>query len=79
MIKSSIENFAKDIGYDIGMSDDKVQSDLLNGFCKALYNSIQQEHDRNMQICYIVDKLDRTSEKILTEIYEFIKVKNEER
>lgn len=41
MIKSSIERLAESIGYDIGQSDDTVQSDLLNGFGNALANSMQ--------------------------------------
>ena len=40
MIKTSIEKIAKDIGFDIGLSDDMVQSDLLNGFCEGLKDSI---------------------------------------
>jgi len=78
MIKTSIEKLANDIGFDIGNSDDVVQSDLLNGFCRGLFNSIPDRHKREIQICYIVDKLDNKSMGILTEIFEFIKTKKTE-
>jgi hypothetical protein len=67
MIKTSIEKFAKDIGFDIGCSDDNIQSDLLNGFCKGLSNSMDS-HSLGTQLCYIVDKLDSKSEKVLLEL-----------
>ena len=74
MIKSSIEKLASEIGYDIGMSEDVTQANLLNGFCKALSNSMDSIN-REKQLCYIADKLDDKSENILTEIVEFIKLK----
>jgi hypothetical protein len=77
MIKTSIEKLANSIGYDIGQSDDVVQSDLLNGFCRALNNSMNKL-DREKQISYIVDKLDKDSEDIIEELYEFIKLKYRE-
>lgn len=75
MLKTSIENLAGEIGFDIGASDDVVQAKLLNGFCKGLNNSILQERDLDLQICYIVDKLDANSLKILTKIQQFIETK----
>lgn len=74
MIKNSIEKLANSIGFDIGMSDDTVQADLLNGFCKAISNSMN-EHEMNSQICYIVDKLDEKSCKVLKEFVSFINLK----
>jgi len=76
MIKSSIEKMAFDIGYDIANSDDETQSNLLNGFSKGLANSMDS-NSLNTQLCYIADKLDSKSEKILTELVEFIKLKNQ--
>ena len=72
-IISSIEKMANDIGYDIGMSSDVVQSDLLNGFCKAIHDSMR-EYNRGGQICYIVKKLDDKSKIILREIVGYIDV-----
>jgi len=76
MIKSSIVNFANEIGFEIGTSDDVVQAKLINGFCKGLRNSILREEDLSMQLCYIAEKLDDKTEKILFELVEFIQLKN---
>jgi len=75
MIKTSIEKLAKEIGFDIANSDDKVQSDLLNGFCEGLANSMQPEK-LNTQICYIADKLSNKTGDILKLILEYIELKN---
>jgi hypothetical protein len=77
MIKSSIEKLADTIGFEIGASDDATQALLLNGFCKGLTNSILQKSDLEMQLCYIADKLDEKSERVLIGLVEFIKLKNE--
>ena len=76
MIKTSIEKLAEEIGFDIANSDDVTQSNLLNGFCKGIHDSMNAS-SRQTQICYIVDKLDGKSIKILSEIFEFIKLKSE--
>ena len=74
MIKTSIEKISESIGFDIGNSDDVTQANLINGFCKALTSSMN-ENNRQTQICYIVDKLDNNSVKVLKEFAEFIKYK----
>lgn len=74
MIKSSIEKIAHDIGYDIGQSTDDVQADLINGFCKALKNSMQNTN-LDTQLCYIVDKLDNKSCEVIKALNEFIELK----
>ena len=79
MIKTSIEKIAESIGQDIGMSDDIVQGDLLNGFCKGIHNSIRDRTGRERQMCCIADKLTPTSEDVLIELVEFIKLNKEER
>jgi hypothetical protein len=75
MIKSSIEKLSETIGFEIGLSDDVTQSNLLNGFCKGLANSMD-DNKLGTQLCYIVDKLDDKSCKILKEIVEFINLKD---
>ncbi len=75
MIKSSIEKLSETIGFEIGTSDDVTQANLLNGFCKGLANSITQKSDFDMQLCYISDKLDERSDRVLIELVEFIKLK----
>ena len=75
MIKSSVEKMAESIGFDIGTSDDVTQGNLLNGFCRGLANSITDSHRLELQICYIVDKLDSKSCKVIKELAESIKYK----
>lgn len=77
MIKTSIEKLSETIGFEIGTSDDVTQSNLLNGLCKGLANSIN-EHELSMQLCYIADKLDSKSCRVLKELVEFIKLKEKE-
>lgn len=74
MIKTSIEKLSETIGFEIGASDDVTQSNLLNGFCKGLANSMG-EYKLEMQLCFIADKLDSKSQKVLKELVEFIKLK----
>ena len=64
MIKSSIEKLADTIGFEIGTSDDVTQALLINGLCKGLNDSILQESDLDMQLCYIAKKLDEKSDRI---------------
>ena len=77
MIKSSIEKLADTIGFEIGASDDVTQALLINGLCKGINNSIPQKSDLDMQLCYIAEKLDEKSERVLIGLVEFIKLKNE--
>ena len=77
MIKTSIELLAETIGFEIGTSDDITQSTLLNSFCKGLTNSSTNEHKMDLQLCYIADKLNTKTEKILLSLVEFIKIKNQ--
>jgi len=74
MIKNSIEKLAAEIGFDIGNSDDITQANLINGLCKGLANSMH-ERKLEMQLCYVADKLDEKSRKILKGLVEFIELK----
>jgi hypothetical protein len=74
MIKTSIEKLAEEIGFDIGMSDDISQSNLINGFCRGISDSMDKQALEH-QIAYIVEKLNKKSVYILKEINEFIKLK----
>ena len=77
MVKSSVEKLSDVIGYEIGTSDDETQAKLINGLCKGLVNSIPQNSDLDMQLCYIVEKLEPKSERVIERLYEFIKLKNQ--
>jgi hypothetical protein len=77
MILSSIEKLAGDIGFDIGMSNDVVQADLLNGFGRAMGTT--PGHNCSLQCCYIVDKLEAPAKKVIKELYDFIKLQEDEK
>jgi len=74
MIKSSIELIAENIGFDIAHSDDHTQANLFNGLGKGFktYNS----NDLGMQLAYISNKLSKDAEKVILELAEMIKCKN---
>jgi hypothetical protein len=76
MIKSTAQQMAEPIGFEIGMNDDQAQADLLNGLCKGLSNSMDSTK-LGTQLCYITDKLNNNSMRVLSELYEFIKLKSE--
>ena len=77
MIKSSIEKLAEEIGFEIGTSDDVTQSQLLNSFFKGLRNRIRIDSDLDMQICYIVNKLDKNSKNMIKIFNEFIDIESD--
>jgi len=73
MIKTSVEKLSKDIGFDIGMSDDVTQANLLNGFCGALKSSMD-DHHLGTQLCYIVEGLNKSAKHIICELAEYVKL-----
>lgn len=75
MIETCIEKMASPIGYDIGNSNDVVQAELINGLSRALCNSMQ-DHQLELQCCYIVDKLDDRSLKLIEILNGFVILKN---
>jgi hypothetical protein len=74
MIKTSIENLAEPIGFDIGNSDDIVQSNLFNGIGRA-FKSYNKDA-LSMQLCYISQKLKPETCEYITGLAEFIKLNN---
>ena len=77
MIKTSIEKLSREIGFDIGESDDETQANLLNGLCDGLANSMNSDK-LQMQISYMVDHLTPKANRVLKEIVEFIKLREKE-
>lgn len=73
MIKSSIEQMAEPIGFDIANSDDIVQSNLLNGLGRGF--KLFRKEDFNMQLAYITNKLTPEVDNFILELAEFIKLK----
>jgi len=74
MVKDIIEKMADGIGFDIGTSCDETQAKLLNGFCRGLKNSMNDDK-LDIQICYFVDKLTTDSHSVLKNVVEFIELK----
>lgn len=77
MIKSTVEKMAEPIGFEIGASDNVIQSSLLNGFCRGLSNSIVQPKDLDLQICHIVEKLDDKAMDVILRLGDFVKLKQQ--
>jgi len=67
---------ARDIGFDIGNSDDVTQSNLLNGFAGGVTQ--MSENDQDTQICYIVDKLDSKALVVIKKLHSFIELKEKQ-
>lgn len=74
MIKTSIEQLAEPIGFDIANSDDYVQGDLINGLGRGF--KFYNDQNFNMQLCYLSGKLNKDGEKFILELAEYIKSKN---
>lgn len=73
MIKTSIEKISRDIGFDIGNSDDQVQANLLNGLGDAFGNYSHQ--NAHTQICYVSDKLNQNAINLIKLLHEYVKDK----
>jgi len=75
MIKTSIEQLAEPIGFDIANSDDNVQGNLLNGLSRGFKTYNDQSY--NMQLAYLVEKLTPESMKFIIDLSEYVKLKNQ--
>lgn len=77
MIISSIEKIAEDIGFDISNSNDKVQADLFNGLGKGF--RLYSERKLHMQLSYLSNNLNSDAEKLILELSEYIKIKQDKK
>lgn len=68
-IVTANERYARDIGFDYGNSNSDVQAELLNGFAAGMYSVPGGSLD--MQIAYIVDRMDEKSKKLIRKIAQF--------
>ena len=75
MIKSSIEALAEPIGFDIANSDDVTQSNLLNGLGRGF--NTYNKGNLDMQLCYVSQKLNKSSEDFILALSGFIKLNRE--
>lgn len=69
-ITTANERYARDIGFDYGNSSSDVQAELLNGFAAGMTSHAGGSVD--MQIAYIVDRMDAKSRKLVKHIAEFV-------
>ena len=75
MITTSIEQLAKPIGFDIAMSSDIAQSDLLNGLGEGF--KIMGKDRTQTQLCYVSQKTTKEAEDFILSLAEIIKLKRE--
>lgn len=68
-IVTANERYARDIGFDYGNSTSDVQAELLNGFAAGMNSTIGGSLD--MQIAYMVDRMDEKSKKLIRKIAQF--------
>lgn len=77
MIKTSIEKLSREIGFDIGNSDDVSQANLLNVFFEALDDSLPDKRDLDTRLCYIVDKSSDKSFNVMLNLIKYIEFKRD--
>jgi len=75
MIKTSIEQLAEPIGFDIANSDDNVQADLINGLGRGF--NLYSDQNFHTQLSYVVCKINKDGEKFILELAEYLKAKNQ--
>lgn len=76
MILTSIEKLANSIGFNIGNSNNVVQSDLLNGLAQGLGSGIDNQK-LELQYSYIENGLTEEAKNIIKELSEFIKLSDD--
>ena len=69
-ITTANERYARDIGFDYGNSNSDVQAELFNGFAAGLGSSVGGNTE--MQISYVVDRMDAKARKLIKTIAEFV-------
>ena len=68
-IKTSIEALAEPIGFDIAMSDDTVQANLLNGLARGF--KTMAEHNLDTQVCYLVQHLSPEAKALIEKLNDY--------
>lgn len=74
MIINSVQKLAKEIGKDIGRSDNQVQADLLNGFAYGFKNNGMQKCQEELQLSYVVDHLSHEAKELIKQLYNLVSV-----
>lgn len=69
-VKTSIELMSYQIGFDIAMSDDRVQADLLNGLGRG-FNTMTP-NNRSTQISYLIQYLLPETKELIKELNDYL-------
>jgi hypothetical protein len=69
MIRNIAERMAKEIGFDLGCSDDKTQAELFNAFANGLNTSCKG--NASMQLYYMSKGLTIEAIEMLRELCEY--------
>lgn len=70
--------FSESIGFDMGCSNNIVQSKLLDGFFSGLW-TIKTDHSREMQLTYIATGLNDNTIDRLLELCEHARLAKDDR
>ena len=63
-----------------GEADDKEQAQFLNQLGYSLLEACKFDHNKvEGQLCYVSSKLDKHGIELITQLAEFIKLRNEEK
>jgi hypothetical protein len=63
---------AKDIGLAFADASDQEQAAFFNEMGRALHMGVRDDWKREMQLCYLADKLDRNGEWLVKALTEFV-------
>lgn len=73
MITISIERLAETVGFDIALSTDQAQADLLNGLACG-FNRMSSI-DRDIQMTSLFNLLDEDAIKFVKDLHQFTEVR----
>lgn len=68
-IKRSIEVLSEPIGFDIAMSDDRSQANLINGLARGF--KTMDKHNLDTQICYLVQHLTPEAKALIEKLNDY--------
>ena len=67
----------KEFGKALAHSGDDAQAELLNSFALELKVACKNDRNRETQLCYLSDRLDKNGTALIKDIAEFIKLREE--
>jgi len=66
---------ATDVGLGFADASDEEQAAILNEMGRAFIMVMRNERNREMQLCYMADKLDKNGEWLVNELQKFVELK----